>query len=77
MREFWSNLIRLLKQPALLFFQEVFRSVDQETLNNREYLQKFVVPTLMKGLSELYSTRPQSPIEWLADWLSENNPNKT
>ena len=41
---------------------------------NKEYLKRYVCPTLLRGLSEMYETRPQSPIPWLADWLSENNP---
>jgi len=49
---------------------------NSESLSNRKYLEKYVVPTLMKGLGEMYVTRPRSPVEWLADWLSENNPNK-
>ncbi len=45
-------------------------------LDNKSYLQQYVVPTLLKGLSEMYEVRPQSPIDWLADWLQENNPFK-
>jgi nucleoside diphosphate kinase len=48
-----------------------------ESMDNKEYLQRYVSPTLLKGLSEMYETRPQSPIEWLADWLEENNPYRT
>ena len=48
--------------------------VKIENLDNKAYLQKYVVPTLLQGLSEMYEVRPQSPIEWLADWLEENNP---
>ena len=31
---------------------------------------------LILGLSEMYEVRPKSPVEWLADWLEENNPYK-
>ena len=56
---------------------EMKRSVVKiENLDNKAYLQKYVVPTLLQGLSEMYEVRPQSPIEWLADWLEENNPSK-
>ena len=46
------------------------------SMDNKSYLHKYVVPTLLKGLSEMYEVRPRSPIEWLADWLEENNPFK-
>lgn len=56
--------------------REVERNVTSiKSMDNKAYLQRFVVPTLLKGLSEMYEVRPQSPIEWLADWLEENNPN--
>lgn len=50
--------------------------VGHKNMDNKAYLQQFVVPTLLRGLSEMYEVRPQSPIEWLADWLEENNPNR-
>lgn len=55
---------------------EIKRSVSAQPLDNKEYLQQYVCPTLLKGLSEMYETRPQSPIAWLADWLDDNNPYK-
>ncbi len=56
--------------------RELNRHVDEASMDNKEYLQRYVCPTLLKGLSELYETRPQSPISWLADWLEENNPRR-
>jgi hypothetical protein len=53
---------------------EVGGIMDGQPKDNKEYLQKFVTPTLLKGLSQMYETRPESPIKWLADWLTENNP---
>ena len=50
--------------------------INIHSLDNKAYLQKFVVPTLLKGLSELYEVRPKKPVEWLAEWLDENNPNR-
>lgn len=51
-------------------------NIGHKSMDNKAYLQQFVVPTLLRGLSEMYEVRPQSPIEWLADWLEENNPNR-
>ncbi|KPP74946.1 hypothetical protein Z043_105851 [Scleropages formosus] len=42
----------------------------------KDYLNRFVNPTLLRGLTELCSTKPADPITWLADWLTANNPNK-
>ena len=62
--------------------KEIDRNVDlldssgRSLEENKEYLKRYVCPTLLRGLSEMYETRPQSPVAWLADWLSENNPYK-
>ena len=62
--------------------KEIDRNVDllnssgPSLEENKEYLKKYVCPTLLRGLSEMYETRPQSPVAWLSDWLSENNPYK-
>ena len=67
--------------------KEIDRNVDmlnssghssggQSLEENKEYLKRYVCPTLLRGLSEMYETRPRSPIAWLSDWLSENNPYK-
>ena len=55
---------------------ELGRSVQDEPRDSKDYLERYVCPTLVKGLSEMYETRPKSPISWLADWLTENNPYK-
>ncbi|XP_039630840.1 nucleoside diphosphate kinase homolog 5 [Polypterus senegalus] len=41
-----------------------------------DYLNTFVNPTLLIGLTELCKQKPADPITWFADWLLENNPNK-
>jgi len=38
-------------------------------------LTEAVVPILTTGLTELCRAKPQNPVEWLANWLLENNPN--
>ena len=56
---------------------EVNRTVMlQDNTDSKEYLVKYVCPTLLRGLSEMNETRPKSPVAWLADWLKENNPYK-
>lgn len=42
----------------------------------RSYLDSTVVPLLLQGMSELVKARPAEPVEWLAHFLLNNNPNK-
>ena len=42
----------------------------------KDYLEAYVNPTLLKGLTSLCKKKPSDPVTWLADWLLENNPNK-
>nr|XP_055033468.1 nucleoside diphosphate kinase homolog 5 [Misgurnus anguillicaudatus] len=42
----------------------------------KDYLNRYVNPTLLTGLTELCKRKPADPFTWLADWLMENNPNK-
>lgn len=56
---------------------EIDRTLDHHASDNKVYLHKVVCPTLIRGLSEMYEVRPRSPISWLADWLTDNNPYQT
>ncbi|MBN3297348.1 nucleoside diphosphate kinase homolog 5 [Amia ocellicauda] len=42
----------------------------------KDYLSRFINPTLLAGLTELCKRKPEDPFTWLADWLIDNNPNK-
>ncbi|XP_066053377.1 nucleoside diphosphate kinase homolog 5 isoform X1 [Chamaea fasciata] len=42
----------------------------------RDYLNLYVKPTLLAGLTALCKEKPADPMIWLADWLMEHNPNK-
>ena len=42
--------------------RELDRTMKFKSLDNKTYLQKYVVPTLLQGLSEMYEVRPKSPI---------------
>lgn len=42
----------------------------------RAYLDKTVVPLLMQALTECAKERPKEPIEFVANYLLENNPEK-
>ena len=47
-----------------------------ESLPTRAYLDKTVVPILMQAMSECAKERPQYPVEYIAKYLLENNPEK-
>ncbi|KAF5396128.1 Nucleoside-diphosphate kinase [Paragonimus heterotremus] len=42
----------------------------------KDYLARYVNPTLLKGLTEVCKQKPKDPVPWFADWLLQNNPNK-
>ncbi|XP_044310469.1 nucleoside diphosphate kinase homolog 5 isoform X2 [Varanus komodoensis] len=41
----------------------------------KDYLNLYVTPILLKGLTALCKKKPADPFTWLADWLIEHNPN--
>ena len=47
-----------------------------QNLPLRAYLDKTVVPILLQALSECAKERPAYPIEFVAQYLLENNPEK-
>lgn len=58
------------------FFPDVSLEPMLTGVEARDYLDDYVNPTLVKGLTQLCQTKPADPITWLADWLLENNPYK-
>lgn len=48
--------------------------VEVQGLPIRAYLDQTVVPILLQGMSALVKERPANPIEWLAAYLTKNNP---
>ncbi|KAJ3152034.1 Adenylate kinase 7 [Geranomyces variabilis] len=58
---------------------EEVRKQEQEVLEAqsvplRNYLMKFVMPTLTSGLIEVCKARPEDPIDYLAEFLFKHNP---
>ncbi|KNB46838.1 Dpy-30 domain-containing protein [Blastocystis sp. subtype 4] len=47
---------------------------DLKSLPLRAYLDKTVVPLLLLGLAETAKERPDNPVEFLANFLLQNNP---
>ncbi|CAE8638307.1 unnamed protein product [Polarella glacialis] len=50
---------------------------DMHDLPLRQYLDTYVVPTLLPGLNAVAEERPENPVEWLAYFLLKNNSSKT
>lgn len=49
----------------------------RKNLPIREYLDSTVVPVLLAAMSQLTRERPDADeVEWLANWMLKNNPNK-
>ncbi|KND00419.1 uncharacterized protein SPPG_04741 [Spizellomyces punctatus DAOM BR117] len=58
---------------------EEVRKQEQEVLEAqsvplRNYLMKYVMPTLTSGLIEVCKVRPEDPIDYLAEFLFKHNP---
>ena len=47
-----------------------------QNLPLRAYLDKTVVPIMLQALSECAKERPAYPVEFVANYLLENNPEK-
>lgn len=42
----------------------------------RSYLEAQIMPLLMEALGELVKSKPQDPIEYIANYMLEHNPEK-
>ena len=49
---------------------------DTQNLPVRAYLDKTVVPILLQALAECSKERPEHPVEFVANYLLANNPEK-
>ncbi|KAL6435641.1 hypothetical protein ACFW04_005516 [Cataglyphis niger] len=63
----WTNLLEKLKQE-----EEERLCILAEPL--RQYLTKYVFPTLTEALIEVAKLRPEDPIDFLAEYLFKKNP---
>ncbi|XP_012286013.2 adenylate kinase 7 [Orussus abietinus] len=63
----WTNLMEKLKEE-----EEERLGISSEPL--RQYLVKYVFPTLTRGLIEVAKLRPEDPVDYLAEYLFKENP---
>lgn len=65
--EDWTKLLEELQTE-----EEKLLTVECEPLRN--YLMKFIFPTLAKGLMEVARIKPYDPVDFLAEYLFKENP---
>lgn len=65
--EEWSRSLEKLQKE-----EEKLVIAQSEPLRN--YLMKYVFPTLTKGLIEVANYKPQDPVDYLAEYLFKENP---
>jgi len=54
--------------------KEEFEREEAALVPLRNYLMAHVVPTLTRGLIDVTRARPEDPIDFLAEYLFQNNP---
>jgi adenylate kinase len=54
--------------------KEEFEREESALIPLRHYLMAHIVPTLTKGLIDVTRARPEDPIDFLAEFLFQNNP---
>lgn len=66
MTEWAERLQEVQKQEAEAF--------EAASLPSRNYLMKFVMPTLTKAMHECTKVRPEDPVDFIAEYLFKHNP---
>jgi len=66
--------IQLWMEKLAKVKREEFEKEEASLIPLRHYLMAHVVPTLTKGLVEVTRARPQDPLDFLAEFLFQNNP---
>ncbi|XP_059158597.1 adenylate kinase 7-like [Physella acuta] len=66
-QEEWSQRLSEVKR-------EEYELLEAQSIPLRNYLMKHVMPTLTQGLIDCCKTRPEDPIDYLAEFLFQHNP---
>ena len=72
----WRSFECLLPRAMCLTFALDNDQNDTQNLPVRAYLDKTVVPILLQALAECSKERPEHPVEFVANYLLANNPEK-
>ena len=62
------------EEKVALVQQQEDEAMEAASLPLRNFLMKHVMPTLTKGLMEVCQARPDDPLDYLAEYLFEKNP---
>ncbi|KAL5008400.1 hypothetical protein ScPMuIL_013981 [Solemya velum] len=54
--------------------REEYELLEAQSIPLRNYLMKHVMPTLTQGLIDCAKVRPEDPIDYIAEFLFQNNP---
>ena len=71
-----SDSVVAANREISFFFPQMINEQTGGDGKAKEYLEQFVTPTLNKALGQLAKEKPKNPLQWLADHLETNNPNK-
>ncbi|CAG2241509.1 AK [Mytilus edulis] len=66
-QEEWTSRLNEVKR-------EEYELLEAQSIPLRNYLMKHVMPTLTQGLIDCCKTRPDDPLDYLAEYLFQNNP---
>merc|ERR1712110_1068088 len=66
-QEEWSQRLNEVKR-------EEYELLEAQSIPLRNYLMKHVMPTLTQGLIDCCKSRPEDPIDYLAEFLFQHNP---
>ncbi|KAK3092589.1 hypothetical protein FSP39_004695 [Pinctada imbricata] len=66
-QEEWTQRLNEVKK-------EEYELLEAESTPLRNYLMKHVMPTLTQGLIDCCKVRPEDPIDYIAEFLFQNNP---
>ncbi|KAL3873983.1 hypothetical protein ACJMK2_037057 [Sinanodonta woodiana] len=66
-QEEWTQHLNEVKK-------EEYELLEAQSIPLRNYLMKHVMPTLTQGLIDCCKVRPDDPIDYLAEYLFQNNP---
>merc|ERR1711937_909306 len=71
-----SDSVLSANREISFFFPQMITEPISTGNAAREYLEQNVTPTLNDALAKLSKEKPENPVNWLADYLEKNNPNK-
>ncbi|EPZ31168.1 hypothetical protein ROZALSC1DRAFT_27195 [Rozella allomycis CSF55] len=63
-----------VERDISFFFKGTFTDQLPTESDTSLFMEKFIYPSLSKGLTQLCKEKPADPAVWLGNWLLQNNP---